>query len=1589
MADIKKFQFILDGKIANNFKSELSKIGGTINELNDTQVVVDFNENATMANFKKLYQRLEKENSELTVQFRYDINKLMLEKAQKEMSQLEVYVDANKANKEILELANGLKNINLKLEVDGISESEEDKLFKQSEEIADKIGKIISTHISIDGSTKIFDGLSNEVKTIIESFTSLSKIKEIKPFDTKNIEKQRLDIENIKTAMSELEVKGATSFGGGKFDDSKVEELHKEIAEVKEDISSLKGRVDTLEDVTAFDTLSSKANDFGKEINTINNSVTALQKVLDPLFNGINQVYKENNGNHISGYWSQLKEEIEGSNTELKELLKSVGLYDSKSNGLKLISDGMVNSGGLIGDERVLIARKNKNDRLEQTHALKNALDEAHASGINVSRILDVIGTKESNVFLEVQEAAKGNILGNIYGQLDNDFVNTEWLEATDEQIKKLISDMIALQKMGINVESNLTNIMYDKKKGFSFIDMDLDITKFENDAELIEDHMIRIFGDLEDFYIDKNDAVNANMIAKVRKRFENLSEQVQQAYAEAQASNSPSKEFEKLENDAVDGIVVGANKNEDKLKNVGKQMADNVKDGFKEAMSDIDTATLSPENQSTVLSGGEDVQPVIEANEKVKEELKETQKEAVTTQDILKDTWNYAFKVQNPGGVDQEVIDWKASKGDDVSGLITTEQAVENLNSDLSVLTQNGSEGLNKLKERANELETSLSSVSEAVSRISKMSSIKGIPYDNFADEATEISKRLATLYDEGITDSEEFVALQYKIMKLFDDEAKAAGGVKGSGASSAAELRSWIMNFWGRKNADFDSGTIVDIIFGGKGGSTSVIDETTGKLISMKDIVADISKYGKSGWMSFDEDTRELKELNAIIEYVENNLATLQQMGQNGIVPEINQSSVLSGNQTPLSSDVMPDTSGLDKIESELEEVEQQAKETADALSQVDQTNISSEATNTVEDTAIPNKESARVDEITQAVQELIDKHKLGDLSNIELPTNESTQSSTFAPLVEDLREVANETSRVEEATKRVQSLFEESSGQLAMFEGVKEQQKEVKTTIEKTNDSIEGQITLVDYLNDKKSKPIEPIKDTFDVNTSDIKAETDAIKENTDSLKENAQAQKKQSKAKEDSSDTRIHDISKAWTAANKENKVFDTIQTQKAIKNYEELIDKLERYYSLLGQNKKNEFVDGSAEKDELETLRNQIDKASKSIDEFKGKEKELKDVVKRFKSEIKGFEEKSGTTDLYGLHGQEDVFSSLSNDKVVSGKLDTYKQKVEELRTIFLEIKNLVPIDVTNTEDADRLKILNKQFEELAQNLRSNEYNPANQLEVDRLTGRISDTLFKNTAAPREIRKEMEALVAQLKQVGLSQADVDKIRDSFSRLEAQMKATGKTGDSLGTKITKKFKDVAAYFATYVSIQDAIQVVRQGFETIKEYDTALTEMNKVSDESIDTLKEFQNESFELADSIGTTASALQNSVADWQRLGESLEDAKQSAQDANILFNVSEFGSIDEATESLVSMSQAYKELEKGEIIDVVNNLGNNFAISTDGLATALQNSASALKTAQNDFYESAALTTAANTVVQDPDKVGAGKLMPEHIVICGY
>ena len=71
----------------------------------------------------------------------------------------------------------------------------------------------------------------------------------------------------------------------------------------------------------------------------------------------------------------------------------------------------------------------------------------------------------------------------------------------------------------------------------------------------------------------------------------------------------------------------------------------------------------------------------------------------------------------------------------------------------------------------------------------------------------------------------------------------------------------------------------------------------------------------------------------------------------------------------------------------------------------------------------------------------------------------------------------------------------------------------------------------------------------------------------------------------------------------------------------------------------------------------------------------------------------------------------------------------------------------------------------------------------------------------------------------------------------------------------------------------------------------------------------------------------------------------------------------------------------KNLSAIEIWSVVvnnneSNSLNNYAVSSDGLATALQDSASALMEAGNNLEQSVALVASANKVVQDPSSVGS-------------
>ena len=328
--------------------------------------------------------------------------------------------------------------------------------------------------------------------------------------------------------------------------------------------------------------------------------------------------------------------------------------------------------------------------------------------------------------------------------------------------------------------------------------------------------------------------------------------------------------------------------------------------------------------------------------------------------------------------------------------------------------------------------------------------------------------------------------------------------------------------------------------------------------------------------------------------------------------------------------------------------------------------------------------------------------------------------------------------------------------------------------------------------------------------------------------------------------------------------------------------------------------------------------------------------------------------------------------------------DTYKQRVNAVKEAVAEYERILS-SLKNNPDLvteEKLNKLNKQEKLIKDNITAVQNMSAAEkgyslISAQKELDKINNILKEHSGMSREAKNQMKAYYAEIKS-GNPSASLDVIHGKIMQIVNAEIEAGRGGKSMFDAIKEKaWYGVASAIGTYFGFNDFIRYGKEGVSIVRQLDTALTEMRKVSNESVQSLKKYQDTTFDTADAVGTTAKQIQNSTADWMRLGESMDTAAKSAKDANILLDVSEFEGIDEATESLVSMSQAYKDLDKMDIIDVLNNIGNNYSISTDGLATALKDSASALVTANNDLNEAVSLTTAGNAITQDPSKVGAG------------
>ena len=175
-----------------------------------------------------------------------------------------------------------------------------------------------------------------------------------------------------------------------------------------------------------------------------------------------------NKTNGPADFVKSLQNGIFNTNKDLMDLLERIGMIKDGIIDIKMASGGANNEGGIVGKDYTLLMRNLVEHPHQEmkTDALATKLHEAAELGVQLGDIVAKIKDDSGKAMFEMQTTMSGSPISD---------TNFDFLQATDEQIVKLIADVSKLKKVGLYVDTmadGSQNILYDEKKGFSFIDL-------------------------------------------------------------------------------------------------------------------------------------------------------------------------------------------------------------------------------------------------------------------------------------------------------------------------------------------------------------------------------------------------------------------------------------------------------------------------------------------------------------------------------------------------------------------------------------------------------------------------------------------------------------------------------------------------------------------------------------------------------------------------------------------------------------------------------------------------------------------------------------------------------------------------------------------------------------------------------------------------------------------------------------------------------------------------------------------------------------------------------------------------------------
>lgn len=465
------------------------------------------------------------------------------------------------------------------------------------------------------------------------------------------------------------------------------------------------------------------------------------------------------------------------------------------------------------------------------------------------------------------------------------------------------------------------------------------------------------------------------------------------------------------------------------------------------------------------------------------------------------------------------------------------------------------------------------------------------------------------------------------------------------------------------------------------------------------------------------------------------------------------------------------------------------------------------------------------------------------------------------------------------------------------------------------------------------------------------------------------------------------------------------VFDTSE----LKNYQEILSAIKKQYSEFGQVKitNQSFDNGVLEKFKVnieqvngdlketksfmmslsendsafipsniitgsENIVQHLDKTKNAVNQTAEAINALKNKTKADSLKLNFGDFGTTTTNITNLIGKFEQLQNLS--KETKERITSLKSALSTMNTQTIVTGSDTDIIEQNDKIIRSYKQLSNEYKQITSDARLY----ATEQQRLSLANSIESFMQKNSKMTLSARLELESYVKELTNMDVAMTKVAKndISNAFKATTNELRGLGK----LGASIKDQFSQAATSFTQWLSVSSGVMALVYQLQKIPkevyEIDTAMTNLYKVTDETDSKYDSFLSSATDKAKELGRSVSSLVEQTSNWAKLGYSIDDAASLAETSSIYANV---GEVDDETavSDIVTAMKAFniEATDSIEIIDKLNALGNQYAVSSADLGTGLSNSASALALAGNSIDESLAMITAMSEVTQDASESG--------------